>query len=260
MSSAGLMTRLLRRPEARWGLPRHGLLGRLLRGPVRRAVSPWLQRRLERAGREVQHWRLGRLRLRIDPGVFPPGPTLSSAMFVRWLLSRDGPGPWPGRRVLDMGCGSGVIGLALAQAGAEVMASDINPGAVANAAANALANGLPLTVVLADMLEGIQTSALDCLVITPPYYPRTPSSMAERAWFCGQGFEYFHALFPQLAALDLTRIEVLMIVSEDCDEAGIRRVASAYGLDLQLRGAGQAWLEWNAFLRVVPSSAEASDV
>ncbi|GAA0763330.1 hypothetical protein GCM10009107_48520 [Ideonella azotifigens] len=254
----GLMARLLRRPETRWGLPRHGLLARLLRGPVRRAVSPWLQGRLARAGREVQHWRLGRLRLRIDPGVFPPGPTLSSAMFVRWLLSPDGPGPWPGRRVLDMGCGSGVIGLALAEAGAQVLASDINPGAVANAAANAQANGLQLTVVLADLLAGIQTSALDCVLITPPYYPRTPRSMPERAWFCGQGFEYFHALFPQLAALDLGRTEVLMIVSEDCDEEGIRHVARAHGLDLQLRGAGQAWLEWNAFLRVVPASQESA--
>lgn len=243
-------------PATRWGLPRHGPLTRLLRGPVRRAVSPWLQRRLAHASREVQHWRLGRLRLRIDPGVFPPGPTLSSALFVRWLLSPDGPGPWSGRRVLDMGCGSGVIGLALAQAGAQVVASDINPAAVANAAANAQANGLVLTAVVADLLAGIRTSALDCVVINPPFFARAPRSMSERAWFCGAGFEYFHALFEQLAALDLARTEVLMVLSEDCDEQGIRRVARAYGLDLQLRGTGQTWLERNAFLRVLPALEE----
>lgn len=237
--------------EMRWGLPPHGLLTRLLRGPVRRAVSPWLQRRLARDSREVQHWRLGRLRLRIDPGVFPPGPTLSSATFVRWLLSPDGPGPWPGRCVLDLGCGSGVIGLALAQVGAQVVASDINPDAAANTAANAQANGLALTVVVADLLAGIRTSALDCVLINPPFYARPPRSMPERAWFCGAGFEYFHALFEQLAALDLARIEVLMVLSEDCDEAGIRRVGQAHGLHLQLRGMGRHWLEWAAIVRVV---------
>jgi release factor glutamine methyltransferase len=239
--------------DTRWGLPSPGRLTRLLRGPVRRAVSPWLQRRLARAGHEVQRWRLGRLRLRIDPGVFPPGPTFVSAMFVRWLLSAEGPGPWSGRRVLDLGCGSGVIGLALAQAGARVIASDINPVAALNAAANARANGLDVAVVVADLLAGIRTTALDCVLINPPFYARTPRSMPERAWFCGAGFEYFHALFAQLAALDLARIEVLMVLSEDCDEQGIRQTARSYGLDLQLRGAGQAWLERSAFLRAIPS-------
>jgi len=238
---------------ARWGLPRHGLLGRLLRGPVRRAVSPWLQRRVARAGCEVQQWRLGRLRLRIDPGVFPPGPTLVSTLFVRWLLSSEGPGHWPGRRVLDLGCGSGVIGLALADAGAQVIASDINPAAVGNAEANARANGLVLTAVVADLLAGIRTDALDCIVINPPYYARQPRSIAERAWFCGEEFEYFHALFKQLGELDLTRTEVLMTLSEDCDEPGIRHVARAHGLHLQLRGRGRHWLEWVAVLCVVPA-------
>ncbi|MBI3349788.1 MAG: methyltransferase [Burkholderiales bacterium] len=252
----GLLARLLHRPEPRWGLPRHGLLSRWLRGPVRRAISPWLQRRLARSSRDVQHWRLGRLRLRIDPGVFPPGPTLSSALFVRWLLSASGPGPWQGRRVLDMGCGSGVVALALAQAGAKVLASDINPAAAVNAAFNARFNGLALTVVVADLLNGIRMSALDCVVITPPYFARSPRSMADRAWFCGEGFEYFHALFAQLAAVELARTEVLMIVSEDCDDAGIRQAAHAHGLQLQLRGARRSWLEWHAFLRVLPAEVQ----
>lgn len=237
----------------RWGLPPHGPVGRLLRGPVRRAVSPWLQRRLALAGRGVQRWRLGRLRLRIDPGVFPPGPTLSSALFVNWLLSAEGPGPWPGRRVLDLGCGSGVIGLALAQAGAEVIASDINPAAVENTVANARENKLALTAVVADLLAGIRTEALDCVVINPPYYAREPRSMPERAWFCGEGFGYFHALFGQLAALDLARTEVLMVLSEDCDESGIRQAAKVHGLRLQLRGARRRWLEWGAMLQVMPA-------
>lgn len=233
-----------------WGLARPGGLTRLLRGPVRRWVSPWLQRRLREAGREVQHWRFAGLRLRIDPGVFPPGPTLSSAAFVRWLLSDNGPGPWHGRRVLDLGCGSGVVGLALARAGARVTASDIHPAAAANARANALANGLPLTVIVADLLRGIDPGGVDVVLITPPYYPRTPRSLPERAWFCGEAFDYFQDLFAQLAELDLSRLQVFMTLSEDCDEVGIRGVATAHGLALELRGHARRWLERSVMLRV----------
>jgi release factor glutamine methyltransferase len=233
-----------------WGLPRPGIVRRLLRGPVRRAVSPWLQRRLARASAHPQFWTFAGLKLRIEPGVFPAGPTLSSATFVNWLTSPRGPGPWAGRRVLDLGCGSGIIGLALAGAGADVLASDLNPVAAANAAANARANGLALSVVVADLLQGIRVDALDCIVITPPYFPRQPKDMPERAWFCGPRFEYFHALFAQLAPLDLERIQVLMIVSEDCNEAGIRGSAEAQGLSLRFLGSGQHWLERAVFLQV----------
>jgi release factor glutamine methyltransferase len=233
-----------------WGLARPGGLTRWLRGPVRRWVSPWLQRRLRSAGHEVQRWRFDGLRLRIDPGVFPPGPTLSSAAFVRWLLSDAGPGPWRGRRVLDLGCGSGIVGLALARAGADVTASDIHPAAAANARANARANGLCLNVIVADLLRGIDLQHLDVVLITPPYYPRTPRSLPERAWFCGEAFDYFQALFAQLAEVDLSRLEVFMTLSEDCDEAGIRGAAAAHGLALELQGQARRWLERSVMLRV----------
>lgn len=233
-----------------WGLTRPGWLVRGLRGPLRRWVSPWLKRRLLAAGRKAQPWRFDGLRLRIEPGVFPPGPTLSSVAFVRWLLSDAGPGPWAGRQVLDLGCGSGIVGLALARAGAEVTASDIHPAAVANARANAAANGLRLTAVVADLLRGVDVTKLDAVLITPPYYPRAPRSLPERAWFCGESFDYFHALFAQLAELDLARVQVFMTLSEDCDEAGIRGAAAAHGLALVLRGQAQRWLERSVMLRV----------
>lgn len=234
----------------RWGLQPPGVLTRLLRGPVRRAVTPWLQRRLARASRQTQRWQYRGLSIQVEPGVFPPGPTLSAATFVDWLLSPAGPGPWTGRRVLDLGCGSGIVGLALARAGADVTASDIHPAAAANAAANARANGLRLRVVVADLLSGLEASRFDAVLITPPYYPREPNSLSERAWFCGEGFGYFHALFAQLAALDLRRIEVLMVLSEDCSETGIGAAARAQGLVLQARGAGRRWLERAVILRV----------
>ncbi|MEM9701663.1 MAG: methyltransferase domain-containing protein [Planctomycetota bacterium] len=56
----------------------------------------------------------------------------------------------PGARVLELGCGAGLAGLAAAAAGAAVTATDVDPRAVALAAANAAANELPMTTALLD--------------------------------------------------------------------------------------------------------------
>ena len=59
--------------------------------------------------------------------------------FAARLLTESFP---PGTRVLELGCGAGLAGLATAAAGAEMTATDLQPRAVALAAANAAANGL----------------------------------------------------------------------------------------------------------------------
>ncbi len=79
----------------------------------------------------------------------------------------------PGDRVLDLGCGSGILGIAAAQLGAEVLGIEIDPAAVAQARANAALNGVadrtrwtsePLTadqgrfeIVVANMFLGVLT-------------------------------------------------------------------------------------------------------
>lgn len=59
-----------------------------------------------------------------------------------------------GRRVLDLGCGSGLCAIAAASAGATtVTAVDIDPYAVAAVALNARANGVRVTAVGRDILD-----------------------------------------------------------------------------------------------------------
>jgi predicted nicotinamide N-methyase len=52
--------------------------------------------------------------------------------------------PLTGRRVLELGCGLGLVGVAAALAGARVLAVDRSPEAIAFAAANAARNGVAL--------------------------------------------------------------------------------------------------------------------
>jgi len=60
-----------------------------------------------------------------------------------------------GRHVLDLGSGSGLVGIAAAKAGAgKVMAADIDPYAIAALGLNALANDVTITAICADLTTG----------------------------------------------------------------------------------------------------------
>lgn len=68
---------------------------------------------------------------------------------VRFLAER--PETVVGRRVLDLGCGSGVVSIAAVRAGAaEVLAIDVDPYAVVATDLNASRNGVAVTSLLGD--------------------------------------------------------------------------------------------------------------
>ncbi|GIF66824.1 50S ribosomal protein L11 methyltransferase [Asanoa ishikariensis] len=72
---------------------------------------------------------------------------------ARYVL--DNPSVVAGRRVLDVACGSGLVGIAAALSGAaSVRAVDIDPLSIAAVSVNAAANGVTVTADLADILDG----------------------------------------------------------------------------------------------------------
>jgi ribosomal protein L11 methyltransferase len=76
----------------------------------------------------------------LDPGLaFGTGTHATTALCLEWLDA----GLLPGDRVVDYGCGSGVLAIAAARLGAaEVHCFDIDPQALTATRANARANGL----------------------------------------------------------------------------------------------------------------------
>jgi predicted nicotinamide N-methyase len=75
---------------------------------------------------------------------------------ARYLL--DHPAQVAGRSVLDFGSGSGLVAIAAAKAGAAaVLAADIDHFAVAAIAANAVLNGVVISVATEDLLDTVSS-------------------------------------------------------------------------------------------------------
>ncbi len=87
----------------------------------------------------------------IGPGGFGNGRHPTTRLLIEQLLARVR----GGEGVLDVGCGSGVLGLcALRLGAADVRAVDIKPAAVAATRRNAALNGLDDRLVVGDTLPG----------------------------------------------------------------------------------------------------------
>jgi ribosomal protein L11 methyltransferase len=92
----------------------------------------------------------GRVAVTIDPGLAFGTGTHPSTKLVLAYLERTIRG---GERVLDYGCGSGILAIAAAKLGAaHVDGVDVDPQAVETAAANAHVNGVGVNAMLPDAL------------------------------------------------------------------------------------------------------------
>jgi ribosomal protein L11 methyltransferase len=83
--------------------------------------------------------------IRLDPGLaFGTGTHPTTRMCLRWIARNAA--PWP--RVLDYGCGSGILAIGAAMHGADAVdAVDIDPAAIVATQVNAAANGVVLQAV-----------------------------------------------------------------------------------------------------------------
>jgi release factor glutamine methyltransferase len=90
------------------------------------------------------------------------------------------PPPGEGLRVLDIGTGSGAIGVVLARElpAARVAATDISPGALAVASRNALAHGVAgqMEFFQGDLFAAV-VEELDIICSNPPYIPEDEYAM-----------------------------------------------------------------------------------
>lgn len=85
-----------------------------------------------------------------------------------------------GRRVLEIGTGSGRVAERAARDGARVVATDLNPEALRSLRARARAERFPLETVRTDLAEGL--GRFDVVLANPPYLPTPPAARDPDPW------------------------------------------------------------------------------
>ena len=76
-----------------------------------------------------------------------------------------------GKKVLEIGAGTGLISIILAKKGADVTAVDINEKAVECTKRNARINNINIEVLEGDLFEPVSGKKYDIIVFNPPYLP-----------------------------------------------------------------------------------------
>jgi ribosomal protein L11 methyltransferase len=107
--------------------------------------------------------------LRLDPGLaFGTGTHPTTRMCLRWI-AEQAPSLSPAwQRVLDYGCGSGILAIGAAMLGArQIDAVDIDPAAVQSTQDNAAANQVKLQAGLPDKAQGQYPLVLANILATP---------------------------------------------------------------------------------------------
>jgi ribosomal protein L11 methyltransferase len=102
--------------------------------------------------------------IRLDPGLaFGTGTHPTTRMCLKWIARAPAFG-----RVLDYGCGSGILAIGAAKFGAtEIDAVDIDEAAVQSTELNAVANSVALAAGLPDKVNGQYQTVLANILATP---------------------------------------------------------------------------------------------
>ena len=206
------------------------------------------KRKLQRIDRD-RSYSYKRLNIQIEPGIFHPRYFDSSQMLLQWVEQHD----VKDKRLIEVGCGSGITSLRAAQKNANVWAIDIHEKAVKLLKRNASENNLQLEVLCSDLFEAIPKLHFDFVLVNPPFYPKNPSTEAEKAWFCGDNYQYFHQLFKQLNERNLNA-GIFMTLSDDCDLKQIQSIAKSQGYHFHLKKTRKSFFEKNFLFAIHKAS------
>ena len=221
----------------------------LLQRKSLRLLQPILKRLVNFYFRKPRNFKHDGLKLTIGPTVFHPGLVYST----KFLLSHVENYQLKGKQVLELGAGSGLIALSCARKGARVTASDINQEALNWLEKNAQANQCELTLIHSDLFDQFSPAGFHLIIINPPYYPKAPENDKQRAWYCGEEFEYFQKLFTQLKEGLTGTTQVIMVLSEDCDLERISQLGLHSGFTIKELDAKHIGGERNAIYAIQSS-------
>ncbi|MCB9777418.1 MAG: methyltransferase [Alphaproteobacteria bacterium] len=149
-------------------------------------------------------------------------------------------------RVLDLGCGTGVVGLACQRAGARVVAVDVEPAAVAAARENGLDD-----VCQGDLFGPIADQRFDLVAFNPPYLAGSIGGRGAarralgRSLYGGPGLEVVRRFAQDLPAALAEGGQALMCWSDRAPETPAALLGPAWRIVAEERLADEVLTVWS---------------
>lgn len=188
-------------------------------------ANPELQRQafLDRHRQEAAYQVAG-LRFECPPNIYHPTEFGSTRFLLRGLnleLSR-----W-GANVLEMGTGSGTVGVWLASTGRNVTMLDTDPVAVECARHNAKLNAVTVDVLQSDLFSAVKGKKYDLIVFNPPLRDKIIEESIE-LFSCDTGGRLFEDFMAQAKEHLTTDGYVCCLISNIGNRAAIVRSLQQY--------------------------------
>ncbi|MEO6457534.1 MAG: methyltransferase, partial [Chloroflexia bacterium] len=159
------------------------------------------------------------------------------------------------QRILDVGTGTGVLAITAARAGANsVVATDVNPSAVACARANVRQHGLDSRIVVeqADFAPRSPGAHFDLVICNPPYFKGVPRNHAQLAYMGGANLEWFDRFTYSVRPHLTLHGRALLVLSDAADLPAIMERLSAGGWAYRVVARRDITIEVMYIVELVP--------
>ncbi len=155
-----------------------------------------------------------------------------------------------GDKVLEVGCGSGVVSLHCALNGADVICVDINPLAVKLAKENAKRNNLTLDVRESDVYSAVNEK-FDTIIFNLPYLPVEEEGILAQAWSGGKdGLGPLPRLIGESKDYLLPGGKIVVVISSLMDQDALDTLLK--GLETEVLGELPLFFEKLSVLKIIP--------
>ncbi len=173
------------------------------------------------------------IRIQEDPDVYPPSD--DSILLIESLDVKQG------EKILEVGCGSGIVSIHCALNGCAVTSGDINPKAVELTRRNFEANHLSSDVVETDVYSAIE-GRFDTIVFNLPYLPVDEEGLLAKAWSGGpDGLGPLPKLLEEAPEHLNKGGRVVVVVSSLMDGAALHELLDQY--DYRVIGESRMFFE-----------------
>lgn len=185
------------------------------------------------------------LELEIPEGVYEPGE--DSELLARSLEIKKG------EKVLDMGTGSGALGLLAAKENAEVTAVDIKNRAVKIAGKNAEINGIEINVKKSNLFNNVKNS-YDVIIFNPPYLP---VEKEDKIWSGGKdGSNLIRRFAKEVSGYLKPNGKIFMVISSLTGPEKIKEIFQENGFEIEVKDRSKIPFEELVVLKIKKKKRE----